>query len=241
MVKIFKLKSFFIPFDKFMDLNEGGKHMTLLFYKIVSVKKEEVKSTEPNFVKGEGLAMNGKYREAIEPLTETVLVDPCNAWAYFYLGMSYANIGRIQEAIDAYGKIPSLVPDCIQTRINLGNLYFNRGNYRESALAYRDAILAMKRIPNKEAFLIDSRDARTFFYMQATYGYFRPGDVELDINGRPITIKAESIEASFNEAVGFFSNGEYRKAAETYRDIIFVIQRTPEDKLWDLLSRIDIN
>jgi Flp pilus assembly protein TadD len=89
------------------------------------------------YLKGEALARDGKFREAIGVLLTVVRTEPANADAHTFLGFSYRKLGEIEPAERHYRAALDIEPD------NLG------------ALEYYGELFLQKREPARAQELLD--------------------------------------------------------------------------------------
>jgi len=71
---------------------------------------------------GERLIQEGKFNEAIAPLTEATVLLPRNAQAWNHLGLASHNAGRANDALRAYRKALDVDVNLAAARFNLGCL-----------------------------------------------------------------------------------------------------------------------
>ncbi|MBI5803058.1 MAG: tetratricopeptide repeat protein, partial [Verrucomicrobia bacterium] len=71
---------------------------------------------------GEQLIKDGKFNEAIAPLTEATVLLPRNAQAWNHLGLANHNAGRASDAMRAYRKALDVDVNLAAARFNLGCL-----------------------------------------------------------------------------------------------------------------------
>jgi tetratricopeptide (TPR) repeat protein len=92
--------------------------------------------SQTSFEKGEALFLQNKPDEAIAFLEAAAAEDPAHAQAYLYLGIAYEQLKRFEDAIAVYLKLlPKAGDESAGVAFNLGNLYYNSGDF-ESALKY---------------------------------------------------------------------------------------------------------
>ncbi|MDR2257565.1 MAG: tetratricopeptide repeat protein [Treponema sp.] len=97
--------------------------------------------SQSNFNRGEELFMLNKPREALVFLENAVAEDPAHVTAFYYLGMAYQQLGRIDEAIAAYRKIlPRAGKETARVAYNLGNAYYMKGNTASAEQCYTQAL-----------------------------------------------------------------------------------------------------
>ena len=76
---------------------------------VVSVSAKTSNNSELSSVIS--LYKQANYSQCYEQLTEIIKKDPSNALAYYYMGMTSAQLGKKEEAIANYGKAITLSPD----------------------------------------------------------------------------------------------------------------------------------
>ena len=109
----------------------------LLFFTVLICSGQE------NFAAGEDLFLRNKPGEAVKFLESAVSEDPANVKAYLYLGISYEQLDRLDEAIAVYRQIINNSGDLSANIFNnLGNVYFKKGSFDEAEKSYSQAIAA---------------------------------------------------------------------------------------------------
>jgi tetratricopeptide (TPR) repeat protein len=99
--------------------------------------------SQSNFNRGEELFMLNKPQEALVFLENAVAEDPAHVTAFYYLGMVYQQLGRIDEAIAVYRKIlPRAGNETARVAYNLGNVYYMKGNISFAEQFYSQALEA---------------------------------------------------------------------------------------------------
>ena len=69
--------------------------------------------------------------------------DPVNVKAFLYLGISYEQLGRLDEAVAVYRQIIDNSGEFAANVFNnLGNIYFKKGSFEEAEKSYAQAIAA---------------------------------------------------------------------------------------------------
>ena len=69
---------------------------------------------------------------AVQVLTELIVADPRNEYAYFYLGCAYYELEEYAKALKAYVKALELVPGYLGAMINAGHTLRMLGRYDEA-------------------------------------------------------------------------------------------------------------
>ena len=98
---------------------------------------------QSNFSRGEELFMQNKPSDAQVYLENAVVDDPANVQAFLYLGITYEQLGKLNEAVSVYRQILDRAGDktaLIST--NLGNAYFRLGNFSAAESSYSRALAA---------------------------------------------------------------------------------------------------
>ena len=73
----------------------------------------------------------------MEAYERSLAILPNNFDGQFGLGLSYARLGRLQEAGKAYGEAVRLRPDVARPRYELGMTLFKLGRRAEAAVQFR--------------------------------------------------------------------------------------------------------
>jgi len=96
---------------------------------------------ESNFDRGQGLFMQNNPAQAVGFLERALAEDPANTLIYLYLGVTYEQLNRADDAIAIYRRIlPRAGNLSANVANNLGNVYFQRGNTDEAERFFTQAI-----------------------------------------------------------------------------------------------------
>jgi tetratricopeptide (TPR) repeat protein len=96
---------------------------------------------QTNFIRGEELFMQNKPQEALVFLENSITEDSSHVKAFLYLGIVYEQLERTDEAIAAYRKILPKAGDLTAyISANLGNAYFQKGNFEYAQEFYSQAL-----------------------------------------------------------------------------------------------------
>jgi len=96
---------------------------------------------QTSFAKGEELFMQNKPQEALRYLEAAVSEDPAHVQAFLYLGITYLQLNRVDDAIVTYRKIlPRGGDETATIAFNLGNAYFMKGSFDLAGQFYTQAI-----------------------------------------------------------------------------------------------------
>jgi tetratricopeptide (TPR) repeat protein len=97
-------------------------------------------ATDPK-VKTTTAAAAGAYEpDRIVKLQELVATYPDDPTYRFLLAGLYKNGRFFEEAFEEYGRVLELAPETWQARVNIGNIYFQTGQYAEATAQYGRAI-----------------------------------------------------------------------------------------------------
>jgi tetratricopeptide (TPR) repeat protein len=98
---------------------------------------------QSSFSRGEALFLDDKPQDALVYLESAVAENPGNLRAAVYLGLSYQQLDRTDEAIAVYRRIlPGAGKDTAMVAYNLGNAYYTKGNSSLAEQYYSQAIEA---------------------------------------------------------------------------------------------------
>jgi len=84
-------------------------------------------NANPKYQQAEDHINKKEYDQAIPLLTEVVAADSKNADAYNYLGYSYRQIGKLDDALNFYQLALKIDPDHKGANEYLGELYLMKG------------------------------------------------------------------------------------------------------------------
>ena len=87
------------------------------------------------------MAMQGRLREAVSPLSKAAQLDPKNAELLSNLARSQHGAELYQEALDTYHKLLRLVPDSAQIQTDRGTAFAKLKRFDEAEQAYEKAII----------------------------------------------------------------------------------------------------
>jgi tetratricopeptide (TPR) repeat protein len=98
---------------------------------------------QSSFTQGEELFLHNKPQEALAYLESAVAEDPGNIRAFLYLGVSYQQLKRLDEAIVVYRQaLPKAGQDTALIAFNLGNIYYARNNIPQAEEFYTQSLAA---------------------------------------------------------------------------------------------------
>ncbi|MGA1823749.1 MAG: tetratricopeptide repeat protein [bacterium] len=93
------------------------------------------------YAMGDSLVRLGHYKQAQDWLRRAVMINPDSWKAHFDLGMTLSiDASTTQQAIEEYEKSIALKPDMAAPYINLGIIYFQRGNLQTASQLWQQAL-----------------------------------------------------------------------------------------------------
>ena len=116
---------------------ELGQQLIAAIYPPTS---DKVKKARELLDKGKGYYEAKNYARAETALKESVELNPQEAGAYSYLGLTYAALDRLPEAIGAYRQALQLKPDFPEAYHNLGVAYEKSEKPEEAIEAWKAAV-----------------------------------------------------------------------------------------------------
>lgn len=100
-------------------------------------------TAQTTFSKAEDLFLRNKPQDALAYLEKAVAEDPANTKAALYLGITYQQLGRTDDAIATLRKLlPRSGDQSALVAFNLGNVYFSKGSAAFAEQYYTQAIQA---------------------------------------------------------------------------------------------------
>jgi Flp pilus assembly protein TadD len=93
-----------------------------------------------HFQKGNELAGQGKFAEAIGEYQLALEENPDNVSALVNLGVAYYNAGQLEDAVGQYQKALQIAPNDADIHSNLGAAYVQQGNLDAGLEEYQKAV-----------------------------------------------------------------------------------------------------
>jgi len=75
---------------------------------------------------------NGQYKKAIKAGLTALEMNPYCDWARYNLAVNYSFLGLVDEAVDSYEKYLETNPDFPGVYVDLGYLYYKKGDYKKA-------------------------------------------------------------------------------------------------------------
>jgi tetratricopeptide (TPR) repeat protein len=86
-----------------------------------------------------------RYREAMVELRRVLQEDPKNAYAYYFLGVAFYEVGELEPSRDAYAASLKLAPKHLGARVALSHVLRQMGDVRG---AMREGMAALSQAPD---------------------------------------------------------------------------------------------
>ncbi len=177
----------------------------------------------------------GEYEQAIDDLTQAVVLSPEFAWAYNSRGDAYAALGDYDPAFEDFAQAKQLDPQWALPYCNTGNVLLQQGKYEEALAEYDKAVMLAEQYeqPSSSCSSSDSlMYLRRAEMLQQMGNYTRAQDdfetiVRLleDFN-RALELTPESAEVYHALGIAHQALGEYDLAIN---DFSKAIEASPDD------------
>ena len=115
-------------------------------------------SAQTSFTQGEAFFIQNRPRDALEFLETATREDPAHIQAFLYLGITYQQLDRIDDAIAVYRKILDRGgSETARIAFSLGNAYLKKG---EQLLAVQSYTQALEADPGYSAALLNRANVK---------------------------------------------------------------------------------
>jgi tetratricopeptide (TPR) repeat protein len=142
-------------------------------------------------------------------LCEYMLSKAPNAPSPHYnLGVAYGELGRYQDAVEAFKQAIRIKPDYAEAHCNLGVAYGKLGRWQEAIEAFSQAIK------------IKTDYAEAHYNLGVAYGKLGRYQEAVEAYKQAIRIKPDYAEAYYNLGVAYGELGRYQEAVESYKQAI---------------------
>jgi Flp pilus assembly protein TadD len=126
-----------------------------------------------------------RFREAMVELRNVLTRDPKNAYAFYFLGIAFFEIGEVESARDAYAACLKLAPGHLGARVALAHVLRILGDTKG---AIREGMAALERAPRDPdalhavglAYQARGEDAPARKYLEAFLGTHPEFEVDLE-------------------------------------------------------------
>lgn len=111
-----------------------------------------------HFLRGNELAQEGRFEEAIAEYQAALETDPDSVSAMVNLGIAYYSMGQLDDAIKQYQQALEIAPNDADIHSNLGAAYVQQDNLEEGLQEYQTAVS------------LDPELAQAYFGLGVIYG-----------------------------------------------------------------------
>ena len=177
--------------------------------------------------------LQGRYVDALEPLSNNVKLAPKDAQAHQNLGCALLELGRFEEAKASFLQALALKPDYVQAHSNLGISLMNLGYLDEAEASYRQALLLMPEFVETHNNLgnvlkdIGRLDEAEVSYRQALL--FTPNFAEAHQNlGNVLTELGRLVEAEASYRQAIVLKPDYVQAHRGLGSVLLKLKRMSE-------------
>jgi tetratricopeptide (TPR) repeat protein len=182
------------------------------------------------------------WKNSITLFSHAIEVTQNNYLAYNNLGLTYDDLGRSAEAIDAYKQAIKIEPDNAEAYTNLGVVYARLGRYHEAIDAHKQAIkfkpdlaVAHYNLGNaytrlgrgteaieayKQAIKIQPDDAVAHYNLGNAYYALGRFTEAINVFEQAIRIKPAYAEAYYNLGITYYALKRFTEAIEAYKQAI---------------------
>ena len=113
---------------------------------------------QTSFTRGEAFFVQNRPREALDYLEAAIVEDPSHVQAFLYLGTTYQQLDRLDDAIAIFRRVLDRGgPETARIAFNLGNAYLAKGN---TSLAIQSYNKALEADPKYSAALLNRANAK---------------------------------------------------------------------------------
>jgi tetratricopeptide (TPR) repeat protein len=194
--------NFAIPSDKIIALKETSKTTLSESYTSLTVDANNAQSF---YDKGLKELWQENWSAALTCFQKTTEKNPLFTDAWVDVGYCYGNLGRYQDAVDAYKQAIKIKPDYAEAHYNLGITYCILHRYQDSIEACKQAIR------------IKPDYAEAHNNLGVTYGSLSRWQKAIDAYKQAIRIKPDFAEAHYNLGVTYLMTGDKGLTLEEYK------------------------
>ncbi|MEW6356854.1 MAG: tetratricopeptide repeat protein [Planctomycetota bacterium] len=99
-------------------------------------------------VLGVAMAKQGRFEEAILPLSEALRMNPNTAATHYHMGWALSSMGRPDEAVEHFRRAVEINPDLVKAHLDLAKAYTALGEKGPAARHISEAIRARRNDPS---------------------------------------------------------------------------------------------
>jgi tetratricopeptide (TPR) repeat protein len=97
---------------------------------------------------GAELVGEGEYADAVRVLSELIVAQPDNEYAYYYLGCAHYELEQYDKALKSYVKALELVPTYVGAMVHAGHTLRMLGRYPEAIRLAHEVLARMPSDPD---------------------------------------------------------------------------------------------
>ena len=169
-----QLQPYFDLINGQLDLGDYQEVLkTIAFVEHKFARQWSQKPWKIEFWKVKALLGTGQYEQASKRLAPLLLAQPNVPEHHLYQGILLTHKGRIDEAISAYQHSCRLRPVMVTCWFNLGQLYYQKGQYQQAMEAFAQALSVDPNI--KQAYVAYAQAASKNNQPQLARRYLRHG------------------------------------------------------------------
>ncbi|MCX7764934.1 MAG: tetratricopeptide repeat protein [Bacteroidia bacterium] len=107
----------------------------------------EVEEMDRDLARGQSLAQEGKYSQALNLLERSKARDPDNPIVWYWIGYCHENLGQKEAALSAYNQALHKNPKLVQAWWGKGSVLFTEKQYEEAYKAFEELMRQMPQHP----------------------------------------------------------------------------------------------
>ena len=194
---------------KLFDRIESLSELDNMIHKDNDWVMKNIDNAYENFKKGNALADEGKYEEAIGSFMRSIEVNPQNDTAYFSLGKIYLKLEDTEKALDYLQRAIDINPNNSMFYLAQGVSYSLNSEYRKAIEAY------------KKSLKIDTNNHRAYILIGLTYSQLKDYDKAIEHFNKSLEIDSDSTHV-------YIFLGDVYKAMGQIHDAIVFYQKSLE-------------
>ena len=175
-----------------------------MFKKVIQNPPQEVVKQLVN------LYNRGQFSTLIKQAEDLIQLYPASPVIWDILATSNAQIGMLDEAIEAYKKTISLKPDYVDAYNNMGIILRNQGKFDEAISVYKKVIV------------LKPDYVKAYINMGIAFKDQDKFDEAIEVYKKAILIKPDHVEAYDNMGIALKNQGKFDMAIETFKKALSI-------------------
>ena len=171
------------------------------FHRGLTWQQRGIEAKTPN-------AKQNSYEKAIRHYTQTLVLKPDDADAYYHRGLMYFSIDEFAKAIANYNKTIELKPDNVDAYYHRGLTYFSIDEFAKAIANYNKTIELKP----------DNVDA--YYHRGLAHLYKGEYNKAISDYSKTIELKPDNVDAYYHRGLAHLNKGEYNKAISDYSKTI---------------------